>query len=303
MNAEIALDIGGTLTLDPTEATGRPSAATLVITKPGSSSVHIASTAATIDTINTTLSTSAAAGAQTITLTATTGFAVGRVILLTNAAGQHEWCLVTKLVTSTKVATLAEPLEYTYASADTVVSNRLTYAVSAANAATEGEAYKVRWTYTIASVVYYRQTFFDVVRTPWPTVILRPDRFKRLAGKLARDILQRPGLDGRDFEEEIAEATIELRKQIIARGKKPSLFLSFDQFEEPIAYGVIKRRASTDGLSNKGFDRDEFDHWNEEYAKSLDLALAVSRTYDTSDDGHVDGDEADTAHSYIQMVR
>lgn len=301
MNAEIALDIGGTLTLDPTEATGRPTSATLIITKPGSSTVHVASTSATLDSINTTLSVAAAVGAQTITVDSVTGIAVGRVILLRNASGQHERALVTKTATST-VVTLAEPLEYAYASADAVVSDRLTYALSAANATPEGEAYKVAWTYVIGGVTYRRNAFYDVVRSVWPTVILRADRFKVLGGRWARDILQRPGLDGRDFEDEIAEATTTLRKQILARDRRPSLFLGFDQFEKTIAFGVILERVRMGELGGK-FDSELFDHWQTQYAQEFDLALAATRQYDGSDDSHIDGDEAITKVAYHEFVR
>ena len=295
---EVIKDVGGSVSYTPTEATGRPTAANLVIYKPGSSTELVASTAATISTVNTTLSATAAVDATTITLTDASNCVVGTAYLLSNQSGQHEWVTFSK-ITAGNVCTLFEPLEFAYVSTDPLVGTGLTYTVSAAKAATIGENYRVTWDYTIDSVVYYAKTFFDVVYAKWPAVILRVDEFELRAGRAGSDIMQKSGREGRDFADEIAQATLDLRADLEANGSRIALFLTHDQFKAAIAMRVLLNWAATDDYVPRNWKDDPggwLDECRQSYRSALDTALARTETYDWSDDGLVTSAEAARKH-------
>ena len=126
---EVIVDVGGGVSYLPTETGGRPSSATLIIYKPGSTTELVSSASATVDPGNTTLAALAAVGATTLTLASGSNFEVGPAYLLRNQSGQHEWVQFSA-VAANHVVTLFEPTEYAYASNDPLVGVGLSATVA-----------------------------------------------------------------------------------------------------------------------------------------------------------------------------
>jgi hypothetical protein len=123
-----------------------------------------ATTNVTLSTANTTTSASAAVGAQSITLTAVTGFEVGKTYLLTNALSQKEWITIRSINASTKVVGLDERLEYLHASGATVVGCYFYRTLQAAETANLEQGWRAIATYAVSSINHTRRTYFDVVK-------------------------------------------------------------------------------------------------------------------------------------------
>ena len=295
---EVIVDVGGGVSYLPTETGGRPSSATLIVYKPGSTTELVSSASATVDPGNTTLAALAAAGATTLTLASGSNFEVGPAYLLRNQSGQHEWVQFSA-VAANHVVTLFEPTEYAYASNDPIVGVGLSATVASAKADTINEAYRIAWTYTVDGVVYYAKTFFDVVYSKWPAVILRTDEFELRAGRAGADIMQKAGREGRDFADEITQASDDLRDDLEANDARPALFLTHDQFKRAVALRVLLNMAETDDYVPRNW-KDDPGGWLSEcrqnYRKAFDDALARTRTYDLSNDGLIDSAESERQH-------
>ncbi len=107
-------------------------------------------------------------------LTATTGVAVGRVYLATNALSEKELVEVTAISSGAYVLA-REPLANAYASADTFVSTRVTHAIDStwvadsSNISAEiapNAKYRWRLVYVVSSVTYVHDVYFDLLRYP-----------------------------------------------------------------------------------------------------------------------------------------
>lgn len=157
----LQLDVGGTIVTD--ELAERPDASpTFAVLSEGGGS--LATGTGTVDSVNTTLSAGAAAGAQTITVASATGVTVGRRYLLTGqeiAGG--EWVTV-RAISGTTLA-LARPLALSHASGASVSSTRVSCAVTAAACATVRRGCRVEITYTVSSATRpVVSVEFDVTR-------------------------------------------------------------------------------------------------------------------------------------------
>lgn len=105
-------------------------------------------------------------------LTATTGAAIGRVYLATNATGESDW-VEAMAIASADYVTAREPLKNAYTTADTFVSTRITHAVDSTWVADKtnlsavldpNPAYRWRLVYVVSSVTYVHDVYFDLVR-------------------------------------------------------------------------------------------------------------------------------------------
>lgn len=169
---------GQSVFLDAPE--GRPSSVT-------SGTVFLADTGDTIAELalapaieaNPNTITDAAAGAsqanpKRVPLTATTGAAIGRVYLLTNADLQKEWIDVEEVIAADAVIA-RHPLHDEYPVGSTFQSTRITaaiddtWAADLANLLEPGDLggnpmYRVRWVYVVAGVTYVADTYFNLTR-------------------------------------------------------------------------------------------------------------------------------------------
>jgi hypothetical protein len=139
----LQLDVGGTIVTD--ELDERPDASPAFEVKSETGAV-LASGTATVDSVSTTLSSGASQGAQSIAVASATGVTVGRRYLLTGAEiVGGEWVTIRGLSGTT--ATLARPLALSHASGASVVSTRVSCAVSAAACASVRRGCRVEITY------------------------------------------------------------------------------------------------------------------------------------------------------------
>jgi hypothetical protein len=115
-------------------------------------------------------------------LTATTGIALRRRYLATNADLETEWVDVIA-VDSAASATARHPLSNAYTTADTFESTRITHAVDSTWVADKNNIspaqpyprYRWRLEYVVASVTYVQQVYFDLVRYSGTTTVTGPD--------------------------------------------------------------------------------------------------------------------------------
>lgn len=180
---------GQTLFFDAPE--GRPSSVTSITvfrsSMPDDGQAELATTGSAAVETNPATTTDAAAGfSQTdlrhIPLTATTGVAIGRDYLLTNAAGLKEWVEVAAITAADSIDA-RNPLHNDYASGATFVSTRISIALLDSWVADRNRIgggitgsgpydgrlnpdphYRVRWVYVVAGVSYIADTYFNLVR-------------------------------------------------------------------------------------------------------------------------------------------
>lgn len=291
MIQQVRHDVGGTLVFDPSQS-GTPSTATAAVYNP-SGAVHITpAPAVIIDSVNTTLSHTEAAGQLTVRLTSAANVEVGRYYSITSADGAVYWVRVASI--SSNTVTLFELLPRTFAAGDTFQGNRLEVDISAAAATPLDEGYELRLSYVIDTETYFSNVTFDVVRSPWPQTILAPWQFRQLVPNLAGGWLERTEADGLQFADEIANATERVREDIIDRGFRPDLFRSFECFRRVIALRVCMQWAE-DGVNIPDTFQDVPQEWLEErqeqYILALSRALNTAKSYDADDSGTVTDDE------------
>ncbi len=139
-----------------------------------SGGVTLSSTAVTLDSVNTTLSGAAAAGATTVSVASASSIVRGRKYLLTAAEALGGEFVTAKAVSGTTI-TLVRPLQIAHASGAAFASARLTCAVTGAAVGATGRGYRIRIFYKVATVTQPYAVFpFDVVRTA-PVTFLRAD--------------------------------------------------------------------------------------------------------------------------------
>lgn len=176
-HAEIIFGLTGqTFTYDPPEgrASGTPTVQVFSTSTDDDGTAESATTgAASVDSVNTTISAAAAIGDAALTLTSGSGVTKGRRYLLTDADGNQEWIECTG-INSTAVR-LRQPLINAYASGATFVGCRISIAVNATWVAdksklsdsleTSGAAgYRLRWSYTVGGVATIGVSYADLVR-------------------------------------------------------------------------------------------------------------------------------------------
>lgn len=174
-------DTAGTIYYDCPE--GRPSSVTSVAvredTQSDTSTAETAFGTPTVETNPNTTFDAASGVSQTnqdrANLTATTGCAVGRVYLATNAYGDKEWCEVVD-ISSGAYVTVRNAFVNDYTTADTFQSTRITATVDATWVADTSNKshplnpnpkWRAEWTYVVGGVTYTAQVFFDLVAEVW----------------------------------------------------------------------------------------------------------------------------------------
>lgn len=286
---EIVKDAGGSLQFDPPEP-ARPSSATVSLYLPAASAAFVDGATATVDACTTTLAAAAAArtgtGDAPISITSAADVVNNRTYVITNAGGQYEFIRAAAASTAATpdTVTIYEALSYDYESGDAFVGNRLTYTVGAADAAALTTAARAVWSYVISGVTYTATQNFDVVRSSWPDVALRPDEFAAIVGDLANTTRQRSSHRGRDFSEEIATAYEQVRRHLFARGLRPSRFQSVDPFKDAIAQKVLLNRAA-DATPREWDPAAWHDLRQDAYNASFQGALNSALNYDADEGG------------------
>jgi hypothetical protein len=155
-------------------------------------------------------------------LTATTGIAVGRTYLITNAYSEREWVEVTAISSGAYVDVRSD-LQRDYAAADTFVSTRISATVDATWIADTSNVshplcpfprWRAAFLYTVGGVVYRSVRSFDVTRYPWHHSVTAVDVDRRSRGWLFRLATE----DQRGPEETVDEAAHLVKVDLWERG-------------------------------------------------------------------------------------
>jgi len=239
----------------------------------------LSATAVTLDTVNTTLSGAAAAGASTVTVTSATGIVRGRKYLLTGAAAVGGEFVTVKSIASTTI-TLVRPLMLAHASGATFASTRFTCAITAAAVGSIGRGYRIEVTYLVGTAYQQIAVFpFDVVRTA-PVTYLRADDVADLDAIFAKRLAAGvwfPALADRAWDMICARIAVKM---------SPGAVLGSRDLTIPHSYLV---RALC--LENAG---SEFDDMRkalaERFQQELDAHLAAG-PIDDDQDGNVEANE------------
>lgn len=154
-------DVGGTLFTD--ELDERPDASpTFAVLSPAGGS--LATGTGTVDSVNTTLSATASAGAQTLSVTSATGIVIGRRYRVGGAEAVGGETVTVRGISGTTI-TLVRPLTATAASGVSFDSTRVSFAVSAAACGTIARHHRVEITYTVGAIARPMVSVpFDVTR-------------------------------------------------------------------------------------------------------------------------------------------
>lgn len=267
-----------------------PSSATVAVYAPGVSDVSVE--AATVDSVSTTLSAAAAAGATTLTVASATGITAGRSYLVATPGG-YVPVPVSKVSGSTVY--LDEPAPCALANSSAFVGWAVTHALTTSETATKGEGHAL-WSFTIGGVVYpWRQSFYvtttkDAYTLNWPKLTaLFP-----IAARL------RPG-DDVEGDETISAGWTDLRFYLDVRGLRPERIKSPDILEYPHALACVWHLvAQTEDLPEevKG-------DWRDRYFLARSSVVENSREfwYDESDVETTRGDDARRNVAGSRLVR
>lgn len=304
MNDEIIKDVGGVLALDAAQL-ARPSAALVTIYKPGAVEL-VAEAAATVDAATQSLTIEATAGATSIDVADSSAFVVGRRYVVSGADGRTEWVRVAANDEGADTLTIAGELAFDYAATtSSIFSTRLTTTISAANAATLGEGYEARWSYSAGGVTQYINTGFDVVRSAWMDIAIPAYEFKLVAGDLASSDFEDLERGGLDFADEIAEAVAKVRREVTSRGYRPALFRTVGTFKEAICQRILLS-ASERGESIPSAWQDDAAGWldlrREVYSQVLTVALNAQANYDADESGDVSDVERSARLGSMRIV-
>ena len=263
-------DTAATLAFDlPQRADATP---TFVVTGPGGGDTQ-ASSSVTLDTVNTTLSGAAAAGASSVTVTSASGIVVGRKYLLAGAEATGGERVTVKSIASTTI-TLVRPLRFAKASGATFQSSRLTMAVTAAAVPSYGRHYRATISWAVSTVAQDAvHVDFDVCRYV-PSTVLSLDDVSDLDPMLAKRLpagLWVPALMDRAWD-------MMLRR--IASKKEPGSLIGSVDLTTPHSYLVRALLAETAGEDFAAYHTSMV----ERYVTELESVLA-SAAFDDDMDG------------------
>ena len=204
---------------------GRPTAAPTIGTATSGGTVLTAAvtTYTTLDTVNTTLTATAAVGARSIVLASVTGVAIGTRYLLTSIYGQTEQVKVNKIVTSTKTVYLTEPLRIACslisgASYGTFSGVEFYYTLQSTDYGTLREMNIAKAVFTAGGLPRVMRGTFDIVNVPLnaPGPLTAEAVYERLGRDLAN--MEPDEQSGEDFEPQRLAAWNVVRRSLYHHG-------------------------------------------------------------------------------------
>lgn len=209
---------------------GRPSATPSVGLKDSGGAVLKASstTNVTLDTVNTTVNATAAAGVKQLTVASGTGIVRGRTYRVQNALGQVEWVRVVGITGTT--VTLDEPTEYAYAAADAFQATEFYYTLQTADVAILRELCVATATYSVTGqVTGPLLAAFDVVLHPLANP-LTVERLKERWPDVAAQ--EQTEQRGEDFARQRVAAWDLVRRGLRHRGFRPACVVTSEDLCE-----------------------------------------------------------------------
>lgn len=301
LHADIQLDVGGTLSVTPT-GSGRPSSATCTLYNPDGTS--IATPAATVDTVNTTVASNASEGAEALTLTSATGVSVRRAYVVVCDDGERLTVRVRAIRGS--VVDLYSPLPRDVDATSSFYGTTITAPVTGAVATPLGDGYEARWVWTADSVVNRVNTRWSVVRTVWPDALGTVAGLRTFAGRLLTPERESNHQRNAGWLDEIERATRGLKLTLIQRGRTPARFRSFSAFEDVVYQRVVLDLAEGGEVFPAAYASAP-EQWvavcRDRFERMLTDAMAATSDYDEDASGVVDESEADATPRYLRLSR
>jgi hypothetical protein len=278
----IARDIGGTVEW---YAPQRPDAGPTVqvVNKAGSAEVA-AGTAATLDSVDTTLSAGAAAGATTVTLTSGASLSAGRRYRVSASGGPSEM-VECKSFSGTTVY-LANPLAYAHANGSDFEGTRISYAITAGVSDTAEENWRAIFSWAVSAASQAAGVVeFTVTRHPIYNPASVPDLYA-VASSALRD---RISLDT-SLGDALTRAWDEILDTLYASGVTASSIVGSEKLKRAVVYRALGLLAETYGRDY----RDERTELAERCKTCLDVFQSVG-AFDDDEDANIETHERGTA--------
>jgi hypothetical protein len=237
-----------------------------------------ASASVTLDTVNTTLSGAASAGATTLSLTSASGVTVGRRYIVggSEALGGEQ---VTIKSLSATTATLVRPLQRAASSGATFQSTRVTMSVSALTKI--ARHYRCEITYAVSSAAR------PVMHVPFDVTRYEPVSMLQLEDVRAIDSIFAKRLGSGIWWPALREEAWQLILRRIAATKDPGSMVGVIELSQVHAYACRMLAAETAGEEHKDY-RDDL---RARFQQELEATLAAS-AYDDDQDQNAESNEA-----------
>lgn len=232
---------------------GRPSATPTVEIKDSGGTVltAAATTYVTLDSVDTTISGSAAVGAESVTVAAATGITAGKRYLLTNKIGQTEWVEVESVASTT--VTLTAPLQHAYTTLSTTYgdfeSTEWYYTLQSTDYASLAEMHQAKTVYTAGGLSRTQRVVFDIVKVPLVNALTADELFARWP-----DIWRQEGAEhrGSTFKRQRETAWRIVKHRIRQHGNaagqwRPAMVFDRADLME-FAFAVLKRELHLSGV-------------------------------------------------------
>lgn len=283
---------------------GRPTAAPTVEVRDSGGGVLTADAATyvTQDSVTTTISASAAAGAESLTVTSATGIRVGGRYLLTGKNGQTEWCEV-ESVNSTAI-TLTRPLQHAYSVLSTTYgtfqSTEWYYTLQLADYDNLQELATATATYLVGGLTYKQRLAFDVVYVPLPNILTADaliDRWPDIARQEPDE--QRGSLYARQRETAMRIVRLRLRQHGNAEQQwRPAMVFDPGDLME-LAFAVLKKELHAIGVE---VDRDKPTREQLDHDVEIECAAAFGSITMDLDEDRAQG-EAEIPRHELDFIR
>jgi hypothetical protein len=302
--------------LNFTAQEGRPSTTPTVGVKDnaGTELSAPATTNVTIKTTDTTITASALAGAQSVTVDATTGLELGATYRLVNALNQVEWVTVKGWSDSTKIVELKSELEFNFnvdrggSDYGDFESTEFYYELQSAEYDTLRELNVATASYAVAGTNYQVRRTFDVVLSPLDnplTVAAIYQRWPDIARQEHDETRGEDFLDARidawsTIKRRIRQQTVETEERWSKRKKwRPAMIVDVSDFFEA-AMAQLKLNLHLRGIS---VDRDKptREQLEKDRDDELSIALNTISWLDVEEDESLD--EGEAARLGMCMVR
>lgn len=179
----IVYGVGGTVEIQlPVRPDSSPAPTVTVYGPDGTA--YASAQSATVDSVNTTISSGLSTGETTIAVTSATGVVIGGLYLVGDGASSPKEFIRVR-TKSSNTLTLARPIRYGHSSSDPFVGTKLSYAVTAAQASATFFGGYARWTWTESTVTRQDETAVECTRTrlirlaTWQDLHIRDAKFYR----------------------------------------------------------------------------------------------------------------------------
>lgn len=288
----VLLNRGGTVWWYPRDADGNPRRAdagpTVEVLGEDGDTIVAAGTAATLDTVNTTLSQGAPVGDSTVAVASATGITRGLRYVLASPWEEVE----VSRVSGTTIY-LSSPLWYSHASAVQFAGHRISYALTAAQAADEDDHCVAHWTWALSTVTQPRgQVEFAIARQN-PTCPIGPVDLHRadpdLRLKLSSEV---------DINALLVIAFDEVMEDLSASGLWSYDYVGSERLKRAVTYKALHLCSEHYGRSH----RDERDRlWNR-YRQTLATFRSIS-AFDENRDGIIGRQEENRGVRTMRIVR